>query len=383
MSEIRFTHRPESTQTRLDRRENVSFSAIAGGLSQNGSLDFFRQNISLIVKCLFVGLGMAVLYLFYAQPIFTAHAQLLIDPKVPQFLREGGGEASYGLDSSQLESHVVLLQSQAVASSVITKLGLLDDPEFLPRHLLSKLPLLGSLFTAGSVGEDGRMPLAVEHFQDRLRVRRTGISYAIEVAFSSANPEKAAKIANATTEAYLQSLIDFRSESARVASDWLEERLSRLRVQMNDANLRAQQFRVTQDYRIATRRGSSKVDSEAPEEQAVSAKKEQATLEELELTAETYRKVYQSFFSAFTDTVQRKSYPVLNARIISNAAVPTRKSHPRTLLTLALGATFGALMGVGAAMGRQGLRQARAASFSEGGTRAGDQADKPPRLPAK
>jgi uncharacterized protein involved in exopolysaccharide biosynthesis len=211
-----------------------------------------------------------------------------------------------------------------------------------------------------------------------------GISYAIEVAFSSANPEKAAKIANATVAAYLQSLIDFRSETAHVASDWLEERLSSLRVQMNDANLRAQQFRVTQDYRLATRKARAKADNEGPEEQAASPKSEQATLEELELTAESYRKVYQSFFNAFTDTVQRESYPVSNARIISNATVPIRRSHPKTLLTLALGAIFGALVGVGTALGRQALRQARAGRLAAGRARDGhsdvvvERADKPP-----
>jgi len=61
------------------------------------------------------------------------------------------------------------------------------------------------------------MQTALRYFDEHLQVRRIGISYAVEVAFSSRDAAKAAKIVNATCEAYLQSLIDFRSEAARVA----------------------------------------------------------------------------------------------------------------------------------------------------------------------
>jgi uncharacterized protein involved in exopolysaccharide biosynthesis len=66
-----------------------------------------------------------------------------------------------------------------------------------------------------SAGEE--LQYAIERFQDHLQVRRIGISYAVEVAFSSGDAPKAARIANATTEAYQQSLVDFRAEAARVA----------------------------------------------------------------------------------------------------------------------------------------------------------------------
>jgi succinoglycan biosynthesis transport protein ExoP len=155
-------------------------------------------------------LVLAIVYLLFAPSIYTAKAQLLIDLRLPQFLHGSSNESSLGLDSSQLESHIVLLQSERVATSVINKLGLLQDPEFQ-----DKPGLLGGIF--GASGPDEKLQTAIERFKKDLSVRRIGISYAVEVAFSSGDPAKAAKIANATTEAYLQSLIDFRAEAARVA----------------------------------------------------------------------------------------------------------------------------------------------------------------------
>jgi uncharacterized protein involved in exopolysaccharide biosynthesis len=193
------------------RRENVSFSDVGGMLGRNTSAVFRRRNMSLILGSSFVTLAMAVLYLLFAQPTYTARAQLLIDLKLPQFLQGSSAEPGYGLDASQLESHIVLLQSERVATAVINKLGLLQESEFQYKPGLFT-GLLGSRPTAAE-----QLQYAIERFEDRLQVRRIGISYAVDVAFSSEDAPKAAKIANATTEAYLQSLIDFRGEAARVA----------------------------------------------------------------------------------------------------------------------------------------------------------------------
>lgn len=211
MVKVGFHAVPGTLQEEVARRENVSFSDLGGMVGRNTSAIFSRRNISLIVGSSFVALAIAMLYLLFAQPTYTARAQLLIDLKLPQFLQGSSAESGYGLDASQLESHIVLLQSERVASTVINKLGLLQDGEF--QYKPGPLTwLLGSQPTAGE-----QLQYAIERFEDRLQVRRIGISYAVEVAFSSQDAPKAAKIANATTEAYLQSLIDFRAEAARVS----------------------------------------------------------------------------------------------------------------------------------------------------------------------
>ncbi len=193
------------------RRENVNFSDAGAMIARRGAVIFSRRNLALIIGGGFVGLAIALIYLLFAQPMYTARAQLLIDLKLPQFLQGSSSEAGYGLDASQLESHIVLLQSERVATTVINKLGLLQDKEFQSRPgPLSWLN--GSRPTAGE-----ELQYAIERFEDQLRVRRIGISYAVEVGFSSSDAAKAAKIANATTEAYLQSLVEFRAEAARVS----------------------------------------------------------------------------------------------------------------------------------------------------------------------
>jgi capsular exopolysaccharide synthesis family protein len=330
------------------RREYVTRSDIA---------HFVRRNASTIGRSILVSLAAAVLYVLLAQPLFTARVQLLIDPKLPQPLRESPSEPSYYLDSPQVDSQIAVLRSEGLALAVIKKLGLLEDPEFQAGRQSGLLTLLGRIFEGNENAvrsEDERNREAIARFENGLDVRRVGVSYAIDIFYTARVPEEAARIANATAEAYLQSLLDTRAEAAKVGGEWLEERVRQLRAQMNDAARRAQGFKASQDYRILKKSDRSAVEPSG-QEPPRAAEEPTTTLDELEATAQTYRKIYESFYQAFAETVQRESYPVSNARIISKATIPNHKSHPKTKLILALAALVGTLAGFGIALVKHSL----------------------------
>ena len=83
--------------------------------------------------------------------------------------------------------------------------------------------------------------------------RRVGLSYAIDITYSSADPAKAARLANAIADAYVEDRLRTRAHSARQGSEWLEEQIADIRRQMNAAALEVQQFRARRDYRIIGR----------------------------------------------------------------------------------------------------------------------------------
>jgi polysaccharide biosynthesis transport protein len=308
---------------------------------------FVRRNASTIVGSILVSLAAAALYVLLAQPLFTARVQLLIDPKLPQPLRESPSEPSFFVDSPQVESQIAILRSEELALTVIKKLGLFEAPE------QSGLARMFQRNENAVRSEDERKRVAIARFENGLDVRRVGVSYAIDIFYTGPVPDEAARIANATAEAYLQSLLDTRAAAAKVGGEWLEERVRQLRAQMNDAARRAQEFKASQDYRILRKSDRSLVPS--GHEPPRVAEEPSTTLDELEATAQTYRKIYESFYQAFTETVQRESYPVSNARIISEATIPGTKSHPKTMLILALTALVGSMAGFGIALIRHSL----------------------------
>ena len=298
------------------------------------------------------GTVLAALYAMTAVPLYTAQTQIIIDPSLPQTLREQG-DGLFSIDNAQVESQIEVLKSESIAHDVITQLKLADDPAFIgsaPSILSYPIRLFQS---EGRPDAFARERSAFARLARGLAVRRVGLSYSIEVMFSATSPELAAKIANATANAYIAEQIGARAQSARQGGLWLEERIDHLRKQMNAAALQSQEFRAKRDYRISGNRGDAVEPKAGTLEDSASHRPN--TLEELDSTAQTFRRIYESYLMAYTESVQKQSYPVSNARIITAATPPLGKSHPRTKLLLVFGCLMGSLAGLGIAFCRHKL----------------------------
>ncbi len=313
---------------------------------------FIRRYSSTIIWSAAIGVVLAGVYAFSAVPLYTAHTQIIIDPSLPQTVGEQR-DGLFSIDNAQVESQIEVLRSESIAQAVINQLKLQDDPGFTnsePSIVSYPFRLL-----KGQTAPDAesRERNAMMRYKGGLAVRRVGLSYSIDIQFSATSPEHAATIANATADAYIAEQINARAQAARQGGLWLEDRIDHLRKQMNAAAMEAQEFRAKRDYRLSTNRAGAAAAPNA--EPHANETGRPNTPEELDSTAQTYRRIYESYLMAYTESVQKQSYPVSNARIITAATPPLSKSHPRTKLTLLFGALMGALAGLGIAFCRTKL----------------------------
>ncbi|RAI43663.1 polysaccharide biosynthesis tyrosine autokinase [Rhodoplanes roseus] len=79
----------------------------------------------------------------------------------------------------------------------------------------------------------------------------------------------------------------------------------------------------------------------------------QIQLRELESNAQTYRSMYDNFLQRYMEAVQQQSFPITEARLISPATRPLRKSDPKPLVILAISGAAGLILGIGAAYARE------------------------------
>jgi uncharacterized protein involved in exopolysaccharide biosynthesis len=282
---------------------------------------FSRQQFWVIAGTVAVLLILATLYVLFTPSTYVGRAELLIEPEKQPALWQANGTIDLTMDSAQVESQVEVLQSERIASDVITRLGLINDPEFR---------------TSGS--DYARQRAALAHFENGLSARRVGQSYVIEVSFRSPDPQKAAQITNAVTDAYLRDQQQARQDVADQASQWMESQIADLGVQLNTAAAAAQEFRVSH--------GITEVSGNNGQPQLIDK------LTQLEAKAEAYRKVYEGLLEHFTEDKQQASYPVSNARVITSAAQPLGKSYPKTKLILLLAILIGLVVGIAIAAAR-------------------------------
>ena len=329
----------QQTKRASDGSEFIGYADIA---------QFVKRNRTTILGSPLITIVGAILYILVTDPIFTARSQILIDPKMPQLLREQTGEVNFSLDNAQVESQIAVLRSEKIALTVINELKLREDPDFQDRRRSIFATLRSWIWNSNDQGvsEFEQSRHAVTTFEAGLDVRRYGLSYAIDISFGSKDPEKAARIANATADAFIRDQVETKSSTARLSSEWLEERINQLRAQLNTATQMVQEFRAKHDYRIRAKPDKDPEGATPTTTDPVAdGHRQDITLEELETTAETYRKIYESYLQAFTATVQRQSFPVSDARVITPATRPLTKSHPKTMLVLAIGGLFGLMIG--------------------------------------
>ncbi|MCA1490368.1 P-loop NTPase [Ensifer sp. NBAIM29] len=352
-------------------------------------ISFIRQRIVLIMTFPLLGLLIAAFYVATTDSVFTARTQILIEPKIPQLLQQQSGEINLSLDTSQVETQLAVIRSEKIALMVIDELDLIDNPKF--KHMNSPsireridrlLRVMGDATASGEAapneplqppsapaerGLETRDPMpklseferrrrVVETFQASLAVQRVGVSYAIDITFKYFDPELAAEIANATAAAFVREQLETRAAAAREGVTWLEKRIEEVRTQMNLATQMTQEFRAKHDYRVGRQLGAAIVDGEVVASgEGEGVTRGGPTLEELEVTADTYRKMYESLLAAFTSSVNQQPYLIADARVITPATRPLVASHPREKLVLALGGLAGLMAGVGIAFARHTL----------------------------
>ena len=209
---------------------------------------FLKSNRRVLAGWVIVTLTVALVYAFTATPLYTATADLTIDSKKIQLFKNN--EQVVGdntMDSSQVESEVQVLGSESIALAVIDDLKLANDPEFIGTGNGPLVGLLSAIFgmddDARSLSDLQRKRIAIKVVRGNLSVRRIGLTYVLEISYRSPDPAKAAQIANAVADAYINDQLNTKYQAARRASIWLQERIAELRNQSNVA------ARAVQDYK--------------------------------------------------------------------------------------------------------------------------------------
>jgi polysaccharide biosynthesis transport protein len=182
-----------------------------------------------VIPCV---MTLGLLYLLTTPPSYTAVAKMLIDTrKVPAFQQQQMA-ADQTIDNVAVATQVEVLTSENVSIAVIKDLKLTEDPEFVGSgtgFIGAIFKWISGTFDSGIV-QSGSETLrrALAGFEARRKVIRVPQTYAMDISFWSVDPGKAAKIANAISEAYIVEQLEAKYQSTRRASAWLQDRLNSL-----------------------------------------------------------------------------------------------------------------------------------------------------------
>jgi succinoglycan biosynthesis transport protein ExoP len=439
----------------------------------HAAVNFLRRQFNIIVFVTLAVLALVGVYLLTAPPSYTAEATMIIDTRKAQaFQQQQAPQVDVSVDSATVDSQVELLRSENVILTVIRNLHLTEDPEFngsaggnIISAVLGVFGKIANLFSGSEPPSTFDLERrATEVFEKQLTVKRLGLTYVITISFRSLNADRAAQIANAIVDSYVNDQFEAKYQTTRRAGVWLQERIRELQHQASSAeeavvafkeknnivetggrltteqqlaevnsqivqarattaeakarldriddiikaeipdatvadtlksdvitklrqqyldyaskeadwsarygpnhlaavNMRNQMLqtkraiidelkRIAQtyrsDYEIAkVREESIQQSMSSAVTQSQTTSQAQLILRDLESSAQTYRALHDNFLQRYMESVQQQSFPITEARSISPATRPLRKSHPRSLLILIIGAAGGIMLGAG------------------------------------
>lgn len=143
----------------------------------SSALVLARRQVWVVVLFAMLGASLGGILFFRVTPNFVADATLLIDTRKIEILQQPAVFSQMSLESSAaMESQVEILKSEKTALTVVKKLDLAEDPEFVRRGRGLIASLFGRLFpTDQEPTEEERTKRAVELLEKRLTVSRIGM----------------------------------------------------------------------------------------------------------------------------------------------------------------------------------------------------------------
>jgi len=274
---------------------------------------FLRRRLSIILLTCLATLGIAIIYLITAAPKFTANAELIINSRTTAW--------DTAAVATIVESQIEIIKSESIASAVIEKLALADDPEFATGQGSGMMSRLLGWSRPEAKGSTARY--AVESFERKLSAKRVGSTYLVELTFESRDPDRAAQILNAVAEKY----ITHQMSNAGLQDDaWVKDRLNELSTQASAAQ------KALEDY---SRNGKGTADSAA-------------TIDKLAAAAEASKSAYDNFRHVLRrmEATRQQSSPVFEASLLSGASPPLRASWPKARIVLGTAIVLGGLLGI-------------------------------------
>src|SRR5262245_17297578 len=205
-----------------------------------------RRQFPAILTVVLLGIVLAIVYLVTTPPRYTAVATMVIDSN-NKLNQQQTIMNDAVVDSTAVETQVEILKSDNVALSVIKDLQLTKDPEFVGPSKGLLAVVVGSivylLAPSPPPSESELMQTALRAFQGMENIRRNGMTYAINVSFTSLSAERSAQIANAIADAYFVDQMESRFQAAKRAGSWLQSRITEMRGQVLAAEKAVQDFK--------------------------------------------------------------------------------------------------------------------------------------------
>jgi polysaccharide biosynthesis transport protein len=185
-----------------------------------------------IVACLFAIFSVVAIASLKMTPVYEASGTIEIN-KPDSGLVNFNNSPTFNLDyydPTELDTEVMVLQSDLLALQVVKELALDRRPEFGAKA--PDVPSTLDLVPDPLQPDSGRTSALLANFRGNLKVTLSPNTHIIKVSFRSPNKELTAMVVNTLMNTYTENNFKSRFDSTMQASDWLSKQLVDLQMKV-------------------------------------------------------------------------------------------------------------------------------------------------------
>ena len=230
-------------------------------------LGMAARQAKVVAICAAIGLFLGVIYLQTTPKQYMSVASVLIDEGVNKVMDDISAASATQQTDATILSQIEILNSARLASEVVDKLKLDQNPDFMspPQSALAKgigflrgivayfrgnaadqIPGIENVdaATREAMIKTATHDYAVYMLQTGLLADRVSRSNVISIGYQATNPALATAITKAYADAYLADQLNASFDATERAAVWLQGRLSELRESSQAASLAVEKFRA-------------------------------------------------------------------------------------------------------------------------------------------
>ncbi|MFV0282117.1 MAG: GumC family protein [Rhodoblastus sp.] len=206
-----------------------------------------------LLPCLILTFTLATIYAILAPTTYTATMSILIDPRERVPAGVDAAPVPQNPDAALVESQMRLMISLPVLLKVVDQQHLADAP---PGLLSSLSAILRPLTGRAAPTADTRRFAAAEGLEKSIAIKRSERNYVIDVEVKGATREKAIAAAQSLADAYLAAKANLTDDVFNRERSAIDRKLDDLRVRMEAADRKAQDYRDKNELVVSDGRTS-------------------------------------------------------------------------------------------------------------------------------
>jgi succinoglycan biosynthesis transport protein ExoP len=205
-------------------------------------------------------IALATVTAFLLPRQYTSSTVVMLDQRKNNITDLSAVLSQLPTDPATLQNQIQIIESRELASDVITRLQLYNDPEFnpvLPASGTASILQPSFWFPDSGAPDISRIHDEIlTNFLKHISADANGLSTAITIYANTNDPKKSQAIANALAQAYVDNQVSVKRDANQDTSDWLDKRTNDLAQQLMLEQQAVQQYKARHGLNDAAPGGS-------------------------------------------------------------------------------------------------------------------------------